>query len=91
MGCVNVHMLVFLIEQNAENANVCVSLLCGCSASSSTGNDQRMEGKMDSLKYQEILGENITPSVRKLRLGQNWTLQQDNHPKHTSNSTKAWL
>jgi len=41
--------------------------------------------------YQEILGENITPSVRKLKLGRHWTFKQDNDPKHTSNSTKAWL
>jgi len=33
------------------------------------------------------------PSVSKLRLGHSiqWTFQQDNDPKHTSNSTKAWL
>lgn len=27
----------------------------------------------------------------KLKLRQNWTLQHDNDPKHTSNSTKDWL
>jgi len=27
-----------------------------------------VEGKMDSLKYQEILGENIMPSLTKLKL-----------------------
>ena len=31
------------------------------------------------------------PSVGKLNLGDHWTLQQDNDPKHTSESTKAWL
>jgi len=62
-----------------------------CFASSGTGNLQRVEGKMDSLKYQEIQGENVMQSVRKLKLGRNWTFQQDNDPKHTSNSTKAWL
>jgi len=34
---------------------------------------------------------NVMPSVRKLKLGRHWTIQQDNDPKHTSNSTKAWL
>jgi len=31
------------------------------------------------------------PSVRKLKLGHHWTFQQENDPKHTSNSTQAWL
>ena len=66
-------------------------MLWGCFASSGTGNLQRVEGKMDSIKYQEILGENVTPSVRKLKLGCHWTFQQDNDPKHTSKSTKAWF
>jgi len=38
-----------------------------------------VEGKMDSLKYQEIL-------ERKLKLGRHWTFQQENDPKLTSNS-----
>ena len=32
-------------------------MLWGCFISSGTGDLQRMEGKMDSIKYQEILGE----------------------------------
>ncbi|XP_062279112.1 meprin A subunit beta-like [Scomber scombrus] len=66
-------------------------MLWGCFASSGTGNLQRVEGKMDSIKYQEILGENVMPSVRKLKLGRHWTFQQDNDPKYTSKSTKAWF
>jgi len=34
-----------------------------------------VEDKMDSLKYQEILGGNVMLSVRKLKLGSHWTLQ----------------
>jgi hypothetical protein len=28
---------------------------------------------------------------QELKLGRKWILQQDNNPKHTSNSTKKWL
>jgi len=66
-------------------------MLCGCFASSGTGNLQRVEGKMDSLKYQKILGGKVMLSVGKLNLGRHWTFHQDNDPKHSSNSTKAWL
>jgi len=41
--------------------------------------------------YQSILGENFMPSVRKLKLGLHWTFQLNNDPKHTSDSTLAWL
>lgn len=66
-------------------------MLWGCFASSGTGNLYRVNGIMDSTQYQDILGKNVAPSVRKLKLGRQWTLQQDNDPKHTSKSTKAWL
>ena len=41
----------------------------GCFAASGTGNLQRVEGTMDSVKYQEILGKNVMPSVMQLKLG----------------------
>ncbi|XP_061074143.1 extracellular calcium-sensing receptor-like [Conger conger] len=37
-------------------------MLWGCFAASGTGNLQRVEGTMDSVKYQEILGKNLMPS-----------------------------
>lgn len=66
-------------------------MLWGCFASTGTGNLQRIEGIMDSVRYQDILAKNVNPSVKKLKLGRHWTFQQDNDPKHTSKSTKAWL
>ena len=54
-----------------------LAMLWGCFASSGTGNLQHVEGKMDSLKYQEIIGENVCeenemrvigPSKRKMIL-----------------------
>ncbi|KAJ7344660.1 hypothetical protein JRQ81_000610, partial [Phrynocephalus forsythii] len=39
----------------------------------------------------EILGKNILPTVRKLKIGRHWAFQKDNDPEHTSDATKAWL
>jgi hypothetical protein len=66
-------------------------MLWGCFSASATGNLVRIHGTMDSVKYQEILAQNLRPSSRDLGLGRNWILQQDNDPKHTSCSTQAWM
>ena len=62
----------------------------GCFESSGTGNLQRVDGIMNSIKYQEILQQNVIQSVIMLKRWHHWTFQQDNDPKHTSKSTKAW-
>lgn len=59
-------------------------MLWGCFASSSTGNLQRLEGKMDSVQYQQILADNVMPSVRQLKLEGHWTFQLDSDPSYTS-------
>uniref|UniRef100_A0A8C5WK94 Transposase Tc1-like domain-containing protein n=1 Tax=Leptobrachium leishanense TaxID=445787 RepID=A0A8C5WK94_9ANUR len=66
-------------------------MLWGCFASAGIGKLQRVQGTMNSLQYQEILDDNVMQSVTNLRLGRRWTFQQDNDPKHTSKSTRAWL
>uniref|UniRef100_A0A8C5QDF1 Transposase n=1 Tax=Leptobrachium leishanense TaxID=445787 RepID=A0A8C5QDF1_9ANUR len=66
-------------------------MLWGCFSSAGTGKLQRVQGTMNSLQYQEILDDNVMQSVTNLRLGRCWTFQQDNDPKHTSKSTRAWL
>ena len=66
-------------------------LLWGCFASSCTGKLFNIEGIMNSQVYQEILAENVGPSVRQLGLKRSWVFQQDNDPKHTSVSTKSWM
>src|SRR4029434_10651809 len=44
-----------------------------------------------SIKYQQILNENLTASARKLKIGRGWTFQQDIDPKNTSKSTQKWF
>ena len=41
--------------------------------------------------YWEILGDNLLPSVRALKMGHGWVFQHDNDPKHTAKATKEWL
>lgn len=66
-------------------------MLWACVAASGTGNISLVEGRMNSIKYQQILEANITPSVKKLKMKRGWLLQQDNDPKHTSKSTMDYL
>lgn len=66
-------------------------MVWGCFSASGTGKLAHITGIMDSQKYQSILQENVGPSVRTLKLGRQWVFQQDNDPKHTSKSTKAWM
>ncbi|KAL0201666.1 hypothetical protein M9458_004853, partial [Cirrhinus mrigala] len=46
---------------------------------------------MDGAMYCEILGNNLLPSVRALKMGHGWVFQHDNDPKHTARATKEWL
>ncbi|KAG2469162.1 TCB1 transposase, partial [Polypterus senegalus] len=66
-------------------------MLWGCVASSGTGNLAKVEGRMDSTQYQQILETTVQESVTKLKLRQGWIFQQDNDPKHCSKSTKAFM
>ena len=46
---------------------------------------------MNGAKYREIIDENLLLSAQDLRLGQRFTLQQNNDPEHTSKTTHEWL
>ena len=48
-------------------------------------------GMMDGARYREILEGNLFQSSRDLRLGQRFTFQQDNDPKHTAKATLEWF
>ncbi|KAI4879312.1 hypothetical protein NFI96_004796 [Prochilodus magdalenae] len=47
--------------------------------------------RMTGVMYCEILGNNLLPSVRALKMGRGWVFQHDNDPKHTARITKEWL
>uniref|UniRef100_A0AAZ3Q9P1 Tc1-like transposase DDE domain-containing protein n=1 Tax=Oncorhynchus tshawytscha TaxID=74940 RepID=A0AAZ3Q9P1_ONCTS len=66
-------------------------MLWGCFSAAGTGRLVRIEGKMNGAKYREILGENLLQSVQDLRLGQRFTFQQDNDPKHIAKTMQEWL
>jgi hypothetical protein len=51
----------------------------------------RMEGKLNGAKYSKIIDENLLQSAQELRLGQRFTFQKDNGPKHTAKTTHEWL
>ena len=51
----------------------------------------RIEGRMNGAMYREILGDNLLPSVRLLKMGRGWVFQHDNDPKHTAKATKERL
>ena len=63
----------------------------GMFSSAGTGKRVRIEGMMDGAKYREILEGNLFQSSRDLRLGQRFTFQQDNDPKHTVKATLEWV
>ncbi len=62
----------------------------GCFAASGPG-WLAITGTMNSALLQKILKKNVRSSVCDLKLKSTWVMQQDNDPKHTSESTSEWL
>lgn len=52
-------------------------------ASSGTGNQQLLKAKMDSIKYEEIFGENVMRVVTRLKLGHHHTYNKTMVPRIT--------
>ena len=42
-------------------------------------------------KYRQIIDENLLQSSNNIRLGQRFTFQQDNDPKHIAKAMLEWL
>ncbi|KAK6311490.1 hypothetical protein J4Q44_G00171540 [Coregonus suidteri] len=66
-------------------------MLWGCFSAEGTGQLHRIKGTMDRAMYRQILGENLLPSARALKMGRGWVFQHENDPKHTAKATKEWL
>ena len=66
-------------------------MLWRCFSAKWTGRLHRIEGRMNGAISREILGDNLLPSVRALKMGRGWVFQHDNDPKHTAKATKEWL
>jgi hypothetical protein len=63
----------------------------GCFSAAETARLVRIEGKMNGATDREILDENLLQSTQDLRLGQRFTFQMDNNPKHKAKTTQEWL
>ena len=50
-----------------------------------------IDEKMDASMYCKILKANLRPSTKKLRMGNDFILQQNNDPKHTAKKTKVYF
>ena len=67
-------------------------MVWGCISVQGVGQLFKIDGKMDSNKYISILQEAYLGTLGDLHAKQqDFILQADNDPKHTSKATKAWL
>ena len=66
-------------------------MVWGSMAWKGVGKLQFIETIMDQVQYRNILKQNLKSSARKLRLGSDFTFQQDNNPKHSATKTKEWF
>ncbi|KAI4899858.1 hypothetical protein NFI96_010932, partial [Prochilodus magdalenae] len=66
-------------------------MLWGCFSAHGTGRLHCIKERMTGAMYCEILGNNLLPSVRALKMGRGWVFQHDNDPKYTARITKEHL
>uniref|UniRef100_A0A8C7LE52 Transposase n=1 Tax=Oncorhynchus kisutch TaxID=8019 RepID=A0A8C7LE52_ONCKI len=66
-------------------------MLWGCFSEAGTWRLVRIEAKMNSAKYRDIIDENLLQSTQDIRVGRRYTFQQNNDPKDTAKTTQEWL
>uniref|UniRef100_A0A4W5NQQ0 Protein phosphatase, Mg2+/Mn2+ dependent, 1J n=1 Tax=Hucho hucho TaxID=62062 RepID=A0A4W5NQQ0_9TELE len=64
-------------------------MLWGCFSAKWTGQLHCMKGTMDVAMYRQILGENLLPSARALKMGHGWVFQTINAGKSMLNEDQA--
>lgn len=91
--------IVWRRKNTAYNANHTVGtvkhsqyvMLWGCFSRAGLGNLEEISGKMNGSYYRDILQNNLRISARNMGLGNDFTFQHDNDPKHTSSIVKRFL
>ena len=63
------------------------TVLLGCFFAKRTGRLVRIDGKMNVAIYCVILGKNLLPSVRKIKIKCGWVFQHDTDPKEWLHET----
>lgn len=66
-------------------------MVWGCMAAKGVGSLCFIDGKMNHIKYINILAAELLPSVTRLGIRDTYIFSQDNDPKHTAWNTKQWL
>ncbi|KAI4903142.1 hypothetical protein NFI96_006458, partial [Prochilodus magdalenae] len=66
-------------------------MLWGCFSAKGPGRLVCVHERMNGAMYCEILGANLLPSARAMKMKRGWVFQHDNDPKHTARATKEWL
>ena len=62
-----------------------------CFSSCGVGNLVFIDGNMTGEVYRDILQKNLFETIKKLNLGREWVMQQDNDPKHRAHIVTHWL
>ncbi|KAI4876358.1 hypothetical protein NFI96_017823 [Prochilodus magdalenae] len=78
-------------SQFSKHQNLSMGVEASDFSAHGTGRLHRIKERMTGDMFCEILGNNLLPSVRALKMCQGWIFQHDNDPKHTARITKEWL
>ena len=63
----------------------------GCFSSCDVGNLVFIDGNVTGEVYHDILQKNLFESIKKLDVGREWVMQQDNDPKRRAHIVTHWL